>query len=119
VSRILIVDDSSTVRRYCREVLQEAGHRVEEAVNGYEALEKVYTGKFDILLVDVNMPKIDGYSFLREIRRARELESVPALMITTEAGVGDMDRGFQAGCNMYLVKPVEPVELLTYVEILG
>ncbi|MFZ5650233.1 MAG: response regulator [Bacillota bacterium] len=119
MSRILIVDDSSTVRRYCREMLQETGHWVEEAANGYEALEKVYTGKFDILLVDVNMPKMDGYSFLKEIRRAKDLEPVPVLMITTEAGVGDMDRGFQAGCNMYLVKPVEPAELMAYIEILG
>ena len=119
MSRILIVDDSSTVRRYYREVLENAGHRVEEAVNGYEALEKVYAGRFDILLVDVNMPKMDGYSFLREIRLARDLEPVPALMISTEAGVGDMDRGFKSGCNMYFIKPMEPADLLAYVEILG
>jgi len=119
VSSILIVDDSSTVRRYYREVLEEAGYQVEEAANGYEALERVSTGKFDILLVDVNMPKMDGYSFLSEIRRARDLEQAPALMITTEGGAEDMDRGFQAGCNVYLVKPVDPAELLAYVEILG
>lgn len=119
MSRILIVDDSSTVRRYYREVLEEAGHQVEEAANGYEALERIYTGKVDMLLVDVNMPKMDGYSFLREIRRAKDLEQAPALMITTEGGVGDVDRGFQAGCNVYLVKPVDPAELLAYVEILG
>jgi len=119
VSRILIIDDSFTARQYYREVLEGAGHQVEEAANGYEGLEKVYAGKFDILLVDVNMPKMDGYSFLKEVRRAGDLEPVPALMITTEAGVGDMDRGFRAGCNMYLVKPVEPAELLAYVEMLG
>ncbi|MCL6612887.1 MAG: response regulator [Peptococcaceae bacterium] len=119
VSRILIVDDSSTVRRYYREVLEGAGHQVEEAANGYEALERVYTGKFDMLLVDVNMPKMDGYSFLSEIRRARDLDQAPALMITTEGDTGDVDRGFRAGCNMYFVKPVKPEELLAFVEILG
>lgn len=119
MSRILIVDDSSTVRRYYRETLAEAGHRVEEAANGYEALEKVYAEKFDILLVDVNMPKLDGCSFIREVRRAGDLEPVPVLLISTEAGRGDIERGFKAGCNLYLVKPVEPDDLLAYVEMLG
>lgn len=117
--RILIVDDSATVREYYRTVLEDAGHRVAEAANGQEALEMVYAGEFDLLLVDVNMPRMDGYSFLREVRRAGDLAPVPALMITTEAGVGDMDRGFRAGCNLYLVKPVQAEELLAYVEILG
>jgi len=119
VPRILVVDDSSTVRRYYRKLLEQAGCQVEEAISGSEALEKVCTGRYDLLLVDVNMPKMDGYGFLREIRRSKDLDPMPALMITTEGGVGDMDRGFQAGCNMYLVKPVDPEELLAYVELLG
>jgi len=118
VPRILIVDDSSTVRRYYRGVLEKAGCQVEEAVSGSEGLEKLYMEEFDLLLVDVNMPKMDGYSFLKEVRRAEDLKPVPAVMISTESGVGDMDRGFRAGCNAYLVKPVEPEELLAYVELL-
>ncbi|MEW5921482.1 MAG: response regulator [Bacillota bacterium] len=116
--RILIVDDSPTVRRYYRGVLEKAGHQVEEAISGSEGLEKLYMEEFDLLLVDVNMPKMDGYSFLREVRRADDLKPVPALMISTESGVGDVDRGFRAGCNVYLVKPVETEELLAYVELL-
>jgi len=119
VPRILVVDDSSTVRRYYRKLLEQAGCYVEEAISGGEALEKVYSGKYDLLLVDVNMPKMDGYSFLRELRQSEDLDPMPVLMITTEGGVADMDRGFQAGCNMYLVKPVDPDELLAYVELLG
>jgi len=119
LSRVLIVDDSFTARRYFRELLENAGHQVEEAANGYEGLEKVYAGSFDVLLVDVNMPKMDGYNFVREIRRADDLDPLPTLMITTEAGAGDMDRGFKAGCNMYLVKPVNSADLLAYLAIIG
>jgi len=119
VPRILIVDDSPTVRRYYRKVLEDSGYQADEAVSGSEALEKVYMEKYDLLLVDINMPKMDGYSFIREVRRAEDIEPIPILIISTEGAVGDMELGFQAGCNMYLVKPVDPKELLAYVELLG
>jgi two-component system, chemotaxis family, chemotaxis protein CheY len=114
MTRILVVDDATTVRMYYRDVLEQAGFAVEEAVNGFEGLEKAVAERFDLVLVDVNMPKMDGYAFLRRGRTMPELQAVPAVMISTESGAQDRDRAYAAGANLYLVKPVRP-EVLTEV----
>jgi two-component system chemotaxis response regulator CheY len=85
MKRILIVDDAATVRMYHRAILESAGYAVDEAVNGIEALEKSLTNAYDLYLVDVNMPKMDGYAFLRELRGHTDLAQPPAVMISTEA----------------------------------
>ncbi|MEL6059564.1 MULTISPECIES: response regulator [unclassified Methylobacterium] len=114
MARILVVDDATTVRMYYRDVLEEAGFAVEEAVNGFEGLEKAVAESFDLILVDVNMPKMDGYTFLRQGRTMPELQAVPAVMISTESAAQDRERAYAAGANLYLVKPVRP-EVLTEV----
>jgi two-component system, chemotaxis family, chemotaxis protein CheY len=112
MKRILIVDDAATVRMYYRLILEEAGYLVVEAVNGIEAMEKALRDTFDLYIVDVNMPKQDGYGFLRDLRGREELRQVPALMVSTEAASNDKKRAYVAGANLYLVKPVKPEELL-------
>ena len=104
--RILIVDDAATVRMYHRDILEAAGYAVEEAVNGIEALEKALQPPFDLYVVDINMPKLDGYGFLRELRgqdlfRRRPSWSRPRRRPTT-------GRAYAAGANAYLIKPVKP-----------
>jgi two-component system chemotaxis response regulator CheY len=116
-SRILVVDDAATVRMYHRSILEGAGYVVEEAINGIEALEKALTRPFDLYLVDVNMPKQDGYGFLRELRR-QALPQSPAVMISTEAQGHDRARAYEAGANFYLVKPIKPDELLAHCRLL-
>jgi two-component system chemotaxis response regulator CheY len=117
--RVLIVDDSSLVRMYYRDALEKAGFEVEQAMNGLEAMEKALAGRFDLLIVDVNMPKMDGFSFLRELRRSGAAAgSVPALVITTESGEQDVQEARIAGANFYLVKPVAEHELQSYVAVL-
>ena len=69
-ARILVVDDSSLVRLYYRDALEKGGFEVEHAINGIEAMEKVLAQAFDLLIVDVNMPRMDGFSFLRALRRS-------------------------------------------------
>jgi two-component system, chemotaxis family, chemotaxis protein CheY len=112
MKRILIVDDAATVRMYYRFILEEAGYLVMEAVNGIEAMEKCLQESFDLYIVDVNMPKQDGYGFLRDLRGREELIQAPALMVSTESAVHDRTRAYAAGANLYLVKPVKPEELL-------
>ena len=110
--RVLVVDDSALVRLYCRQALTAAGFAVEEAMNGAEALEKALAGEFDLLILDVNMPRMDGFSLLRALRRAPgRAGSTPALMLSTEAAEGDREAARAAGANHYLVKPAEPAEL--------
>ena len=115
--RILVVDDAATVRMYHRSILEGAGFAVEEAYNGIEALEKALQAPFDLYLVDVNMPKLDGYGFLRELR-ARDIPQAPAIMVSTEEASIDQLTAYKAGANGYLVKPSKPAQLLSAVRAL-
>lgn len=117
MKRILVIDDAATVRLFHRTILQAAGYAVEEAINGVEALEKALQQPFDLYLVDVNMPMLDGYGFLREIRRL-DMPQAPAIMISTEAGVADRERAYVAGANLYLVKPTQAEQLLAPIALL-
>lgn len=117
MKRILIVDDAATVRMYHRSILESAAYAVEEAMNGIEALEKALQAPFDLYIVDVNMPKLDGYGFLRQLR-GEAMAQAPAIMVSTEAEAKDQTLAYRAGANDYLVKPVKPVQLLTHVRLL-
>jgi two-component system chemotaxis response regulator CheY len=117
MKRILIVDDASTVRMYHRNILESAGYQVEEAMNGIEALEKSLRQPFDLYIVDVNMPKLDGYGFLRQLR-GEDIPQAPAIIVSTEAGLNDQTLAYQAGANDYLIKPVKPEQILTHVHLL-
>lgn len=118
MKRILVVDDAATVRMYHRGILESAGYTVDEAVNGIEALEKTLTAAYDLYLVDVNMPKLDGFAFLRELRGHTDLIQQPALMISTEAELSDRTKAYEAGANFYMIKPTRPDSLLAHVKIM-
>jgi two-component system, chemotaxis family, chemotaxis protein CheY len=114
--RVLVVDDSSLVRLYHRSALEKAGFAVDQAINGIEAMEKVLSEPFDLVIVDVNMPRMDGFTFLRSLRSgAPEAATLPTLMISTESGTQDVADARTAGANFYLVKPVAETELVRYV----
>lgn len=118
-NRVLVIDDASLVRLYYRTALERAGFHLEEALNGLEALEKLVAAPFDLLIVDVNMPQMDGITFLRSVRsRPLPLASTPALVISTEAGAQDKAAAVAAGANYYLVKPVDPEMLTGYCAML-
>jgi len=108
---VLIVDDSASVRGFHGAILRNAGFEVDEAANGYEALEKYYMKKFDLLLVDVNMPKMHGYELIRQIRKDNLYGFVPVIVISTESGKNDYLEAFRVEANLYLEKPVDPIYL--------
>ena len=113
--RVLVVDDATVVRLYYRQILEAEGYDVEEAINGVEGLEKAVQTQFDLCIVDVNMPVMDGYSFLHALRRETITHAIPALMTSTEAEPADRDAARQAGANFYLVKPVPRGQLTLHV----
>ncbi|HEX3996597.1 MAG TPA: response regulator [Acetobacteraceae bacterium] len=118
-ARIMIVDDASLVRMYYRDTLREAGYEVDEALNGLEALEKLLTTPTDLIVLDVNMPKMDGMTFLRTLRRqALPLAATAVLVTSTEAAPRDAELAREAGANFYLVKPVARATLLAHVALL-
>lgn len=116
---VLIVDDARTVRLYYRDILEKAGFAVSEAGNGLEGLEKAAEVLPDLLVVDINMPKMDGYSMLRAVRAQESTRAIPAIMISTEAQASDAEQAYEAGANVYLIKPVRPDLLRSYVQLLS
>jgi two-component system chemotaxis response regulator CheY len=116
--RVLVVDDGITMRLFYRSVLEGAGFAVEEAINGVEGYEKALSQQFDLMIVDINMPKMDGYSMLRAIRGDASVRDVPAVTISTESTDRDAVRAYEAGANFYLVKPVAPNELIEVVRLM-
>lgn len=117
--RILVVDDANLIRRYYRGALERAGFEVDEAMNGVEAIERVLSESYDLAIVDVNMPQMDGMTFLRTLRRqSPAVSSLPALVISTEAAEQDAVAARAAGANFFLIKPVSQEQLVAYVSIL-
>ena len=117
--RVLVIDDASLVRMYYRDALERAGYAVEEALNGLEALERLLLEVPDLLVVDINMPQMDGFTFLNVLRRQElPVSGVPAVVISTEAGEQDRAAARSAGANQYLVKPLTPEVLIAHVALL-
>jgi len=118
MKKILVVDDAATVRMYHKKILEGAGFSVDEAINGMEALEKAEVNDYDLYVVDVNMPQLDGYSFVKKIRGSGDIKQTPVIMVSTESEENDKEKAFETGANFYLVKPVKPNELLNYCRLL-
>lgn len=110
--RILVVEDSSAMRAFVRAALEEDGTAtVDEAKSGFEALRVLPRQRFDLVIVDVNMPDINGLELVSFMRRSEEHEKTPLLIISTEASERDRERGLALGANAYLSKPFQPEEL--------
>ena len=104
--KILIVDDFSTMRRIIRNLLKEIGYvTADEAEDGDVALTKLRGSKFDFVVTDVNMPNMNGFELLRQIRADPALKALPVLLVTAEAKKEDIITAAQAGANGYIVKP--------------
>jgi two-component system chemotaxis response regulator CheY len=117
--RILIVDDANLVRLYYRGILEGISYEIDEAFNGLEALEKLLVAPADLLIVDVNMPQMDGVAFLKALRQGEAtINSIPALVTSSESGSQDFAAARSAGANAYLVKPVNREMLAEYARLL-
>ena len=106
--RILIVDDSEFVRSYHSYILEQAQFQVITAVGGSDGLEKLYTNSCDLILTDINMTNMDGYEFIRRVRADGKYNSLPIIIVSTESEGKDKTKGFEAGANLYIVKPSSP-----------
>ena len=104
--RFLIVDDFSTMRRIVRNLLKESGFAdADEAEDGVAALNKLRNGKFDFVVTDINMPNMNGFQLLAEIKKDDKLKHLPVLMVTAEARKEDIVAAAQGGAAGYIVKP--------------
>ena len=114
--KILLLEDDTTLNETVTEFLEENGYEVVSVYDGFEAQDKLYETKFDLLLLDINVPGIDGLELLKESRE--EGVVAPAIYITSMDSVDDLERGFESGCDDYIRKPFALKELLIRIETL-
>ena len=112
---ILVVEDQEDNRQILRDLLGNAGYQLVEAGNGEEAIAAVATQRFDLILMDIQLPVMDGYEATRRIRSNPELNSIPIIAVTSYALTGDEAKALAAGCNGYITKPYSPRVLLAKV----
>ncbi|MCD4742451.1 MAG: response regulator [Desulfobacteraceae bacterium] len=116
VKKILVVEDSPTARKVIRMNLQNNGFLVVESDNGIEALSKLSTEQPDLVILDVMLPKLDGYSILYMIRHNNDLKKTPVIMLTSKTSLRDKVKGKFSSANAYLTKPFDPDNLISTVE---
>jgi len=114
---ILVVDDQSSVRQLLQEYLTEQGFRVILADNGQNALYTARRDQPDLILLDIQLPVMDGYAVARHLRANAALAAIPVVAVTSHAMVGDRDKAMAAGCNGYIEKPINPETFLSEVEM--
>jgi DNA-binding response OmpR family regulator len=117
---ILTVDDDDRIRRIVQINLQRAGYRVTAARDGMEALEQIEQERPDLVLLDINMPRMDGIEMLRRLRADPETAALPVVLLTAKTQDEDILEGKRSGADYYLPKPFSPVDLLAVLrEVLG
>ena len=109
MSRILIVDDEARIRQLIRKYAEFEGHTVEEAVDGMQAIDICRKNEYDLIVMDVMMPELDGFSACREIRK---FSDTPVIMLSARGEEYDKIHGFELGSDDYVVKPFSPRELM-------
>ena len=107
--RILVVDDEANIREVIKEYAEFEGHEVDEACDGMQAVDMVRERDYDIIIMDVMMPRLDGYSACKEIRK---LKQIPVLMLSARGEEYDKLFGFEIGIDYYVVKPFSPKEVM-------
>lgn len=108
---VLLVDDSSTIQKLVKLTLTRRGYRVELASSGLQALSMLEDAEPNLILLDINMPEMDGLELLRRLKQNRQTRDIPVMMLTGSDGAADRNTGRQSGAVEYLVKPIKPAEL--------
>ena len=112
---IMVVDDSASLRQVVSIALKGAGYDVTEACDGKDALSKLKGQKMHLIISDVNMPNMDGITFVKAAKQIPEYKFTPVIMLTTEAGENKKQEGQAAGAKAWVVKPFQPAQMLAAV----
>jgi len=115
-SKIFLLEDDATLHETIRDFLEQKGYTVESAYDGIEAQDMLYEKKYDLLLLDVNTPLMNGYELLQSIRTRGV--GTPAIFVTARSSMEDLEDGFESGCDDYIRKPFELKELAIRIKIL-
>lgn len=116
---IMVVDDSKTIRNLLAFVLKAEGFKVSMAEDGLDAVEKLYNiGKVDLIVSDINMPRMDGFTFIKTIRAQEAYKDIPIIILSTEGQEKDIQMGMSLGANLYMVKPAQPEKMVRNIKML-
>ncbi|MEK7287101.1 MAG: response regulator transcription factor [Elusimicrobiota bacterium] len=118
MAKILIVDDEPDFRMILSYVLGQAGHTIVEATDGEEALKLIKGSPPDLFIIDWNMPRMNGPELCQAIRQDQELCTLPVVMLTVRGQDIDHVEGLHAGADLYLIKPVDPIEIVSRIKSL-
>jgi two-component system chemotaxis response regulator CheY len=113
---ILIADDSESIRELVEFTLKRAGYNVLKSEDGEQAIQHLTGQTIDLVITDLNMPRVDGIALIREIRKNKDYSSVPVLLLTTESQVSKKDEAREAGATGWIVKPFVQEKLLAVVQ---
>lgn len=113
---IMTVDDSSSIRQMVNFTLKNAGYNVLEASDGQDALDKVKNQSVDMMFIDLNMPRMDGITLIKNVRANPKYKFIPLIMLTTESQDNKKTEGKAAGATGWIVKPFKPEQLLTVIK---
>ena len=114
--RILIAEDDENLCTILTDFFKSHRYEILAVTDGQEALDQLAAGKFDLLILDLAMPKVDGWTVLRQLRARSETQGLPVIALTAHAFARDREKAFQAGCNEFIAKPFDPYELLQRVQ---
>lgn len=112
IKTIMVVDDSASVRQVVNIILKNGGYEVIEACDGVDAMQKLSGKKVNLVICDVNMPNMDGITFVKNMKTSPTHKFTPVIMLTTESGESMKDEGRQAGAKAWFVKPFKPESML-------
>lgn len=113
---ILYVEDNSDNRTLIRRVLEAESYSVVDAVNAGQAIEKLEKGKIDLILMDINMPDMDGYTLTTKIKGIEKFSAIPIVAVTANVMRGDREKSLEAGCDGYIQKPIDIDTLAQQIE---
>jgi two-component system, cell cycle response regulator DivK len=110
--RILVVEDQEDLRTILRDLMTASGYEVIEAVDGADGVAKAKSGRPDLILMDIQLPLVDGYEATRQIKRQPGMASTPIIAVSSFAMKGDEEKARASGCDAYVTKPYSPMKLL-------
>lgn len=114
--KILLVDDAETILMMERMILNKAGYDLLTAKDGEEAVTKAVAERPDLILMDVVMPKLNGFEACKQLRGHERTKAIPIIMVTTRGEAQNVENGFESGCDDYITKPINSLEVLSKVK---
>jgi two-component system cell cycle response regulator DivK len=114
--RILIAEDDDDLRNILSHILISGGYEIQAVMDGQQALDALEAGRFDLMLIDLAMPKVDGWTVIRQLRMRAETRTTPVIALSAHDFAQDQAAAFKAGCNKFLAKPFDPYLLLEEVQ---